>query len=123
MLEKYQHRYQNLLTEEQTRRIFVIAGNDLPKIVRRYLQPLQKGDDLLTETHLYTGLTVYCVEEEMAVHLHDLIFRRLFPDTPELPPVKLMDSLAGCMAELLLWSAEQTKHEKEQVTKQRMTEI
>jgi hypothetical protein len=55
----------------------------------------------------------------MALHLDDLIYRRLFPDTPQLPPPELLDSLAECMAKLLSWPAQVKAAELESVLKQR----
>lgn len=115
LLEKYQSTYQFLLTGSQVKQLFNLVGSDLPRIVQNYLVPLQKDREPLDEIHFYKALTLFSVQEEMTLHLHDLIFRRLFPDSPELPEAQLLDSLAGYMAELLMWSAEQKRQELDQV--------
>lgn len=119
ILEKYERCYHGVLTRAHIRTVFDLVGNGLPGVVEKYLRPLHKSDELLTEIKLFTGLTIYCVAEEMTVHLHDLLFRRLFPDSPELPSQELLTALAGCMAELLSWTGEQMQQELDQVRKQR----
>jgi glycerol-3-phosphate dehydrogenase len=123
LMARYILRYQQLLTERQLEQLFSLTGSDLPRVVEKYLRPLQQKSQPLTDTAIYSGLTSFFIKEEMAVHLDDLIYRRLFPDTPVLPSMDLLVTLAGCMAELLLWSAEQKDSELERVVDLRKTAI
>lgn len=115
----YEIRYKEILSTSQIKRVFELFGDELPQIIERYIRPLQEGKELLTEIVLYSGLTAFCVEEEMTLHLDDLIYRRLFPDTPELPSSELLDELANCMAILLRWSDQEKIEELKAVEKHR----
>ena len=121
LMARYVPRYQQLLTQQQLQQLFSLTGSELPRVVENYLRPLQQTSQPLTDPALYSGLTSFFIKEEMAVHLDDVIYRRLFPDTPELPSMDLLETLAGCMAELLLWSAEQKESELESVIHSRKT--
>lgn len=123
LFARYIVRYQQLLSERQLKQLYSLAGSELPRVVETYLRPLQHTSQPLQDTAMYSGLTSFFIREEMTVHLDDLIYRRLFPDIPELPPMDLLETLAGCMAELLLWSAEQKNSELERVRKLRETRI
>ena len=119
LMSLYEYRYKEILHASQIKTVFDHFGDELPRIIEHYLRPLHDGETQLTELQLYSGLTAHCVEEEMALHLDDLIYRRLFPDTPQLPPPELLDSLAECMAKLLSWPAQVKAAELERVLIQR----
>ena len=119
LMSLYEHRYKEILGSSQVRTVFELFGDELPQLIERYLRPLHDGGGPLTDIQLYSGLTAHCVEEEMTLHLEDLIFRRLFPDAPKLPPLELLDSLAECMAKLLRWPSQIKTAELETVLKRR----
>lgn len=112
----YRQKYKNILSYDHCTIAFQIFGASLPELVNNYIVPLA-GNEEISETDFYRGLTQNCVQREMAHHLDDLVFRRLFPDTPSAIPTALLNTLAEEMAELLQWTTTQKDFEISQVTK------
>ena len=68
-----------------------------------------------SEHSLLRGEVIYFIEEEMACHLSDVIFRRCAVGTAECPPLKVLQSINQIMADHFKWSDEQQSAELEQV--------
>jgi len=117
----FQERYQDKISHDQCHYIFALFGNALPTIVTNYLTPHREAIDSLSDIEIYCGLTKYCVKKEMALHLKDLVFRRLFPNSPEVLPRELLSKLAQTMLELLDWTAIQKESEIEEAIEQWQT--
>jgi glycerol-3-phosphate dehydrogenase len=111
----YRKKYQDLLSYDQCRTLFNLFGNSLPEVIKTSLIPLKNDVGQLDDTQFYSGITAYCVHDEMASHLEDIIFRRIFPDSAEPISSVLLNTLAEKMAILLHWSAEQKEVEIAQV--------
>lgn len=114
-LALYRQKYNNLLSYDQTRMAFQLFGSSLPQVINAYIKPLTQDNDAISDRDFYKGLTRYCVHNEMALHLEDLISRRLFPDTPEKVSAELLNTLAEEMAQLLQWTTQQKEYEISQV--------
>ncbi len=111
----YRDRYKKHLTYNQCAFLFQLLGTGLPEFVNTYTGTQNSP---LKDDALYRALTRYCVKEEMAVCLDDLIFRRIFPDTPAKLSQELLNSLAKEMAGLLQWPEEKRKAELARVMAQ-----
>jgi len=57
----------------------------------------------------------YCIAEEMAITLEDVVLRRTDIGTVECPPAQVLDRLASLMAKLLGWNTEQKQREIDSV--------
>ncbi len=99
-------RYNSLCNKKILNTLYQLVGTKAGYICEQYLYPLQENQALLPERLFYEGMTRYCVQEEMCAHLNDLIYRRLFPNTPQPPEDELLNNLAEIMAELLCWNPE-----------------
>ena len=119
----YRQKYKNTLSYDQCTMVFQLFGSSLPKLVKTYMLPLTENDEQISETAFYRGLTQYCVKNEMACHLADLIFRRFFPDTPEAVSPGFLNTLAEEMAVLLQWTTKQKEIEISQVINQQKVKL
>ena len=113
--QRYCRQYEGLLGKEQLEYLFGLLGTQLPHVVDQYLKDEREGSAPLDELGMYRGLSSYCVSEEMAYSLEDIIDRRLFPNTPELPPQGTLSAIAERMACLLQWDAEKEQLELNKV--------
>ncbi|MFT5699098.1 MAG: glycerol-3-phosphate dehydrogenase [Desulforhopalus sp.] len=111
LLALYRQKYSNTLSYDQCTIAFQLFGSSLPTVIQSYIVPLTEDNKRIDETSFYIGLTQYCVGEEMACHLDDLVFRRLFPDSPATISPIVLNTLAGEMANLLQWSTRQQELE------------
>jgi glycerol-3-phosphate dehydrogenase len=114
----YRTRYQSILNHKQCKITFQLFGNALPYVIQFYLIPLIQNGQPISDHELYTGLTRYCVNHEMTLHLDDLIYRRLFPDSPCPPDPELLNVISDEMARLLLWTPEQLEQETLRLSRQ-----
>lgn len=70
----------------------------------------------LDEDHsLLSGEVKYFIEEEMACHLSDVVFRRSELATAQCPPLKVLESINQLLANHFKWSEEQQAEEIERV--------
>jgi glycerol-3-phosphate dehydrogenase len=118
---RFQESYQDRLSVDQCHYIFRLFGNTVPTIVTKYLTFRSETAPSLSSIEFYCDLTKYCVEKEMAIHLKDLVFRRLFPNTPEVIPNALLSKLAQTMSEVLNWTTIQKENEIKETIEQWQT--
>lgn len=111
----YRQRNRSLLSYDQCSTLFSLFGTELPDIIQKTMLPQVDVGQAVTEDVFYRGLVRHCVQNEMVVHLEDLIFRRIFPDNPEPLSEELVELLAKEMAMQLHWSDREMKREMEKV--------
>jgi len=68
-----------------------------------------------TDPPLLRAEVEYCIAEEMAFTLEDIVLRRTGLGTVECPPAEVLDRLACCMGEILGWSTDRKQREIDQV--------
>lgn len=118
---QYRQKYKQILSYDQCTTLFAIFGTGLPQVITKSLSPLHSGDSTISDQDFYKGLAHYCVLNEMTYHLSDLIFRRIFPNTPAPISLEVLNSLAEEMANLLHWTTEQKGDEVAQVINKQET--
>lgn len=111
----YRQKYKDFLNYDQCTILFNLFGSSVPEVVKTSITPRSDGPSPVSDSEFYRGITAYCVKNEMAYHLEDLVYRRIFPDNAAPLSADLLNVLAGEMANLLHWSAERTEKEVAQV--------
>jgi len=81
--------------------------------VRPYITTSAKWLD--ADHSLLSGEVDYFIEEEMALHLSDVVFRRSALGTAECPSLQVLESINQLMADHFKWSDEQRAAELKQV--------
>jgi len=119
----YRQQYKTVLSYEQCSTLFNLFGSNLPGVVKSSLHKREGDTEPINDVDFYLGITNYCVKNEMTYHLEDLIYRRVFPDNAAVISQDLLITLAGEMANLLDWSAEQTEKEIAQVINKQETSL
>jgi len=113
----YRQKYKDFLTYDQCTILFNLFGSSVPEVIKTSITPRSDALSPVSDSEFYSGITAYCVKNEMAYHLEDLIYRRIFPDNAAPISPDLLNALAGEMANLLHWTTEQTEKEVSQVIK------
>ncbi len=106
------------VSRAQYETIFQLFGEELNFVLLQYIEPLAE-EFPCSEKVFYKGLARYCIEQEMSLHLADIVWRRLFPDHPEPVACGIMETLAEEMKLQLGWTVEQKEEEIRLVQKGR----
>ncbi|HKJ64033.1 MAG TPA: glycerol-3-phosphate dehydrogenase/oxidase [Desulfopila sp.] len=90
-------------------------GHDAVKVYEIMATEAGGANNLTRDNTLVKAEVLFCVREEMAVKLADIILRRTDCGTTGCPGRDELDQIASVMAEELGWSDDRTAHEKELV--------